>query len=231
MNELPPVSPLVKFVRKTTPLSRAREFIAGLAPKKIVPTLAGPPKLRNSLGQGRLGACVGFAFTHFLNTNVVTWYSYGYDYAVDLWEWAKDHDGIAGNEDDPSGGTYVWVAQRKLRKEGIISTSPFIVNEKDLREHLLTIGPAVLSIPWYSGFDVPTQGNGSRGLIKLSGSVRGGHAILVYWFNQKTNRYWLQQSWTGYAPFDKYNQIVEMSASDMRKLLNRGGFALGPTKL
>jgi len=230
----PPVSPEYLMVRKTTALSRAVELMADAAPLSAVPTSKHIPKphLRAPLAQEG-GSCTGFSFTNWLNTDTEKpWYNESNDLALQIYAWARDHDDIKSNDGNPEEGTYTWMVEKRLRQLKYIdqTDNSFVQYEKDLRKQIQTVGPVVLSMLWYSGFDVPDDNGG----IHLAGEIRGGHAILCFWFEPASNglpaRYYLFQSWKGYAPYDKFGQIVWIPASDMRRLLNRGGYGLAPTK-
>lgn len=222
----PDLLPAEKLLRKTTLMSQALAMVADISistPKAKFDI----PKLRPPMQQ--IGSsCVGFSLTNYLNTDTPRpFYNLGSDFAVELWKWAKKYDNDPDTDPaDPGDGTDVGAAGKRLKKLGYITKSaPFgIIYERELRKHILEVGPTVIAIPWFNGFDIPTDGTKGHGLIKLSGSMVGGHAILCYWFEK--NRYWLYQTWKGYGPYDKYGQIVEISAKDMKRLFNKGGYAM-----
>lgn len=237
----PPLMPVGSLTRKTTALSRATAMLADPAPIGLKAKV-GRPEHRASLSQGDKGACVGFSYANWLNmSNPKPWYNVKYDFALDLYRWARDHDMWPDNDGDDAQGTNPYDAERRLHQLKYTepaTRSAYLPYEKDLRKQILTVGPAVLALDWYSGFDVPDANGG----IHLNGYVRGGHAIPVFWFEPKGKvkingktvtlpaRYYLLQSWSGYGPYDKWGQVVWMPAADMRRVLNRGGTASAPIK-
>lgn len=230
--QLPALSPASLHVKPATTLGRLVKMARDVSIRKIPQTLNYPPKLRQAFSQGYVnGSCVGLSWTQWLNTSSVFWYNKAYQDALDLWNWCKVHEkqpasaNVGVSPDD---------AMLKLRNDGLLAIPLPVYDidlEVELRRQILNVGPVVFSLPWYSSFDTPVDGAGSRGRLQLNGDVRGGHAILCYWYDTTTNCYWWQQSWTGYPPYDKYNQIVEVPRAIVKKLMNRGAWAMGPTKV
>lgn len=230
----PPVDALDMHVRSTNAIGRLFALARDTAPVSAIKQTV-TVSIKPALGQGSTGGCVGFAFTHWLNakwTGGGPAYNKRSDFALQLYRANRDTDDSTSNDGDDSAGTYPFHAEQVLKSWGYLASvdRQDIALEKNLRSHLLTVGPVALSIAWYTGFDVPDANGG----IHLGGTIRGGHEILCYSFAEKTkslpSRYLLEQSWAGYAPYDKFNQLVWISAADMRRLLNRGGWAAAPVK-
>jgi len=245
----PPVPPPVQSreslgLRKTTALSRALSLLQDPAPVGLRPNHA-RPRHRTSLPQGNMGACVGFSFANLLNMDTPSpWYDVDAQFAIDLYRWARDHDLWTDNDGDDQAGTNTFEATRRLYQLKYASNHPingeiYLPFERDLRRYVLQTGPCVVALDWYSGMDSPDENGG----IHLSGYVRGGHAICTFWFAPKGEvkmpdgravelpaRYYMLQSWGGYPPFDRWGQVVWISAGDMRRLLNRGGYGTGIVK-
>jgi hypothetical protein len=56
----------------------------------------------------------------------------------------------------------------------------------------LTIGPIIVGINWFSGFDNPDN----DGLIKITGSIRGGHEICFDEVDSSNKLVWFRNSWS-----------------------------------
>lgn len=87
-------------------------------------------------------------------------------------------------------------------------------------------GPAMIGIPWYSGFDKPDT---KTGVVKLSGTVRGGHEIEVIGWDKDTGYFTLPQSWgeswTKFVPHACAGKggYFQISTPDMTRVLKEQG--------
>jgi hypothetical protein len=81
-------------------------------------------------------------------------------------------------------------------------------------------GPAVLGINWYSSMYSPVNG-----IVKISGSVVGGHAILANGVSIPKQQVRLHNSW---GPGWGNNGEAFISFADLGRLLNEGGEACIP---
>lgn len=225
----PTLSPVSLHQKPTTVLSRLKKRVTDISLTKITQTLNYPPHLGLPLAQGQLDACVGCSFTQWLNTSSVYQNNLTLTDAINLWNWCKVHE---GKTDADNVGVWPDDAYIRLKNEKLIVSYPDydIEYEKHLRKQILNVGPVVLSTPWYESFNTPVDGTATRGRLQLFGDIVGGHALLIYWYDTVTNCYWAQQSWVGYAPYDKYNQIVEIPRAIVKHLMLYGGFALNPVK-
>lgn len=83
----------------------------------------------------------------------------------------------------------------------------------------IRVGPVILGIDWYTGMDDPTD----RGVIRATGSIRGGHEIVCNGADVAAGMARLKQSWGrawgrhghAYLPF-----------ADLEKLIAEGGDVL-----
>ncbi len=125
-----------------------------------------------ALDQGHEGACVGFAWAGELAAspqraalvdNLFARRIYAEARRVDEWE-GEDYE-----------GTSVLAGAKVLRSWGWIGEYRWGFSVEDLRDAILTLGPAVIGIPWLSGMYAPRP----SGLLDVSGSQVGGHALLV----------------------------------------------------
>lgn len=137
-----------------------------------------PPK--TVLDQGREGACVGFGWTAELigspfpdpyvsedNANL---------YARGLYKRAQQIDEWPGEAYD---GTSVLAGAKVAQERGLIEEYRWAFSVEDLRDAVITTGPAVIGVPWYEGMYETRD----SGLVEVSGPVVGGHCIYIYGYH------------------------------------------------
>lgn len=88
----------------------------------------------------------------------------------------------------------------------------------------LQLGPVITGVDWFNGFDQP----GKRGLVEISGIVRGGHEFEVYGYDPLHDLVWCWQSW---GPKWGYHGRFCMTTNTWRELLARDGDVTVPTPL
>lgn len=139
--------------------------------------------------QGMTSSCVSYAFTHYLKDGPVTQPDHVPD-AFGLYrEFQKNDPWGARSTDD---GTTISAGAYTLRQKGFISSYYWTTDVDEIVRALLTVGPVVIGIPWYTGFYYP---NDKTGLLELSGRIEGYHAILINGVNRITRRVRLKNSW------------------------------------
>lgn len=135
---------------------------------------------RVPLDQGAEGACVGYAWTHeALATPVAVNLARlaiapmrdPDQFARETYRAAQRIDPWPGEDYD---GTSVLAGAKIMQQRGILKEYRWGFGVEDLVTGLLTTGPAVLGIPWFSGMYYAP-----RGILTKSGTVVGGHAILA----------------------------------------------------
>lgn len=139
------------------------------------------------LDQGREGACVGFAWVGELLTQPVApkvqpTEKLGNALASSYYKRAQKIDQWPGEDYE---GTSVLAGAKVMKEKGHIESYRWCFGIEDVRDALLTTGPVVIGIPWKSGM----YSTGKGGLVKVSGSNVGGHALVL----------------TGYDPFMTIN--------------------------
>jgi hypothetical protein len=131
--------------------------------------------------QGSEGACVGFAWMNEMLAKPVApekqppvslanslAYSYYRD-AQKIDEWpGEDYE-----------GTSVLAGAKIMQRNGYIKEYRWCFGVSDVRDAVISQGPVVTGIPWYSGMYQTSD----SGLVKVSGSKVGGHAIVITGYN------------------------------------------------
>lgn len=165
--------------------------------------------------QGQMPFCVGYSWVHFLEGAPITHnnipppvvdptYLYNEAQKVDEWE------GISYE------GTSVRAGAKVLQTLGFISNYNWAFDNETLLYTILEISPVVIGVNWYdSMFD-----SDSNGVIKVGGSIAGGHAILVDGVNTMTKKYRLKNSWG--KSFGR-NGFCYISFDDMSRLISEDG--------
>lgn len=132
------------------------------------------------LDQGQEGACVGFGFAHELIAVPRPVEGVTNQYAREELYW-----NIQRNDEWPGGsypgadpqyeGTSVLDGAKWMKSDGWYDEYRWAENERDLALALGHHGPAVIGVDWYEGMFEPDE----WGFLNLTGSVQGGHCILV----------------------------------------------------
>jgi hypothetical protein len=188
------------------------------------------------LDQHREGACVGFAWANeALSTPVRvdlarmahrpanifepgTLARWVYREALKIDEW----DG----EDD--AGTSVLAGAKVMKSLGVLKEYRWAFNIDELVDGIIAAGPAVLGIPWLEDmYEAP------GGVLKATGHIVGGHAILAYGYSMNDRRIdgengiLLHNSW-GLDWGLKGNAIIR--ETELAQLLAHQGEACIPTR-
>lgn len=171
-----------------------------------------------ALDQGTEGSCTGYAVAHEAAARPVEVAGITAAIAQEVYHRARQLDEWPGEDYD---GSSVRAAIKAGQERGWYKEYRWAFGEEDLALAIGYKGPAVLGIPWYSGMTKPDK----NGLIKLSGILQGGHAILCNGYNAETKTYRLHNSW-GESWGIKGECFI--SASDMAVLLKKKGEACIP---
>jgi hypothetical protein len=185
------------------------------------------------LDQGSEGACVGFGWTaealagpvHVNLKDVPAprapkepnkFANYVYKEAQKIDQWPGE------NYD----GTSVLAGAKVMSRYGIIHQYRWAFGINDVIGALMSQGPVVLGINWYSGmYSAP------GGRLGVFGNQVGGHAILAIGYNPSSQVFdgketiILQNSWGESWGVDG---IAEITVEDLDKLLREGGEACVP---
>lgn len=155
------------------------------------------------LDQGDLGSCTGNAAEAFAGTDLV------YEaipttvkarptgdatadekQAVALYSAATALDNVRGNYPPTDTGSTGLAVAKAAQKAGLVSGYQHAFS-LDTALKALAVSPLIVGVNWYEGFDNPN----SNGLVKISGSVRGGHEFLLYGINAEQQVVLARNSW------------------------------------
>jgi hypothetical protein len=180
-------------------------------------------KLDIRLDQGKEGACVGFGITHELAAapSPVPGLTAQYAREKIYWE-AQKIDGQPGGAYPGAvpvyEGTSVLAGLKTAQKLGWMDSYRWAFGIDDLILGVGHNGPAVLGIPWYQGMMTPD----SKGVIRPTGKLSGGHCILTRGVDVLHERFRLPNSWG--RPWGIDGECF-ISFSDMDRLLHDDGEA------
>lgn len=166
------------------------------------------------LDQGREGACVGFSFAHELAARPKV-KTVSESLAREIYREAQQLDQWPGHDYE---GTSVIAGAKALKARGYIREYRWAFGLSDLISAVGSVGPAVIGVNWYEGMFQPDR----NGFIKPTGSLIGGHAILVNSVSLKLKRFKLHNSWGADWGI---NGGCYLSFDDMNRLLNEDGEA------
>ncbi len=161
--------------------------------------------------QGKTGHCVGMGCGQWGNTLPVD----------DRWKVTDGHalyyesvriGGVPNSED----GAQVRWGLKALAKRDRVASYHLAASYAEALAWVRSAagGPCVIGINWMSGFDSPT----ASGLVHATGSVRGGHCLLMY--GATASYAYLLNSW---GPSWGCQGRCHASHADMAYIIDRGG--------
>lgn len=128
------------------------------------------------LDQDGWDACVGFAHVQAFNS-APTRHSLGNDYAIEVYKNATFIDEWPGDDWSTSGGTSVRAGAKEMQKRGHIPAYAFTRDIEELAVWVLSKGPVVIGVDWWSEMDNPIAADDYY--VHVQGHKVGGHAIVV----------------------------------------------------
>jgi hypothetical protein len=151
-----------------------------------------------NLDQGQTGTCVGHAWSNFLRCAPLqtltgpTPFSI-YRHAIVLDEWPDNDNEVEMPEDQLQSGTSVRAGAKAVTNLGRLKSYLWAFNLQPALEFVLTQGPCVLGINYYSSMFTPN----AEGIISITKNARveGGHAILWRGADTKRGLARLSNSW------------------------------------
>jgi hypothetical protein len=177
------------------------------------------------LDQGAEGSCVGHAWAHELIARPLVMASITQLFAVSVYHEAQRIDEWPGGSylgaSPRYEGTSVLAGAKVIQREGYIAEYRWAFGLDDRVLALGYKGPAVLGIDWHESMFDPD----ASGLLHVTGSAVGGHAILANGVSIAKRLVRLHNSW---GPDWGLNGEAFISFDDLRALLGRGGEACIP---
>jgi len=179
-----------------------------------------------SLDQGNTSACIGHAWRNFLRcapmktekSGPSAWDIYRGAVAVDEWDENDDEASLPDGDSGMDTGTSVRAGAEAVLKAGRLKSYLWAFDLQSLISWVLTQGPVVLGIDWYSSFNTPS----AAGIIKITpmARVEGGHAILCRGIDLTRSLALLTNSWgDGYG----ISGEVRIPLTDLERLLHQQG--------
>jgi hypothetical protein len=153
-----------------------------------------------ALNQGNTGTCVGHAWANFLRCAPLQTVKGApspfdiYRKAVTVDEWSSNDNEAKLPDRDPrlDDGTSVRAGAEAVTSFGRLHTYLWAFTLQPALEFVLTQGPVVLGVNWYSSFNP-----NSEGIIRIgpNAKVEGGHAVLWRGADTKRGLALLSNSW------------------------------------
>jgi hypothetical protein len=172
------------------------------------------------LDQQSEGACTGFSVAHEAIARPVLVKNVTNQTALDIYRRAKQLDEWPGEDYE---GSSVIAAIKAGREKKWYGEFRWAFGLDDLILAVGHKGPAVLGINWYNGmFDAD-----AKGFVSPTGSLAGGHAILVNGVNVKEQFFRLHNSW---GPSWGMNGECFITFNDLGQLLKEDGEACIPVQ-
>lgn len=173
------------------------------------------------LDQGNLGSCTGNAAVGVLGTTPF-FEAFGgnrpnldENLAVTLYSDATHLDPYPGTYLPTDTGSDGLSVAKAAKNNSLISGYLHATSLAEMQS-ALQVGPVIVGVNWYEGFDSPD----ANGLVKVSGSVRGGHEFEVVGLDVTKQLFHAVNSWgTSWG----VNGHFWFSFADMTRLLSEGG--------
>jgi hypothetical protein len=193
-----------------------------LVPETTTPTTAMWTRRVPVFDQGNTGSCTGNAAAGVLGTSPF------YETlpaglvddereAVSLYSAATALDDYPGTYPPTDTGSDGLSVAKAAQKAGLISGYQHITSVAAAQTAIIS-GPFIVGCNWWTSMDSP-DGNG---LVKVSGTVRGGHEFACHGYDATADLWWFTNSWgTGWGKDGKFC----MSSASFAKLLADQGDA------
>lgn len=176
---------------------------AGVVPKDVGYEIHIAP-----LNQGNLGRCVPTAGTAMLATDpfwdtlskelraMLTVPALAEEFAVQAYRDVTRLDPFSGAwepDDTGSDGLSLW---KLFQARGYVNGSEHVMGIEDAHAALQGTAeqpgrPFPIGIPWLSEMFQP----GADGVVKVNGTMQGGHEVLVYRYELARDLWWIRNSW------------------------------------
>jgi hypothetical protein len=180
------------------------------------------------LDQGPDGACVGFGISGELAsdpeiveniTNATAHAVYLNAQQIDEWP-GGEYPGATPQYE----GTSVLAGAKVAQNQGYYTSYLWAKTENDMAATVSNFGPVVIGVNWYEDMMDPD----TDGYLRPTGSVVGGHCVVVIGINAEEDYYTIRNSW-GQSWGD--NGEAKISREDMAYLISQDGDVMKPTRV
>jgi len=193
-----------------------------LVPETSTPTTAMWTRRVPVFDQGDTGSCTGNAAAGVLGTDpfYATLPAGLVDdegEAVKLYSAATALDDYPGTYPPDDTGSDGLSVAKAAQKAGLISGYQHITSVAAAQTAIVS-GPFIVGVNWYTSMDNPD----ANGLVKVSGSIRGGHEFECHGYDAAADLWWFTNSWgTSYGKDGTFC----MSSPSFARLLSEQGDA------
>ena len=170
--------------------------------------------------QGELGSCTGNGAVGVICTEPYRQAGVRYTEALarKVYGLATHMDTLTGVYPPDDSGSTVLGAMKALRDLKLAKGYHWCFGLDDVLKTLSTLGPVEVGLNWYEGFDKPD----AQGLVKIGGSVRGGHAFEILGVDAERKLVHAINSW---GPDWALHGRFSFSWKDLDRLLHEDGEA------
>ena len=170
--------------------------------------------------QGNTGSCTGNAAAGVLGTSpfyetLPAGLVDDESEAVSLYSAATKLDDYPGTYPPDDTGSDGLSVAKACKAAGLISGYTHITSVAAAQTAIIS-GPFIVGSNWYSSMDNPD----ASGLVKVSGSIRGGHEFECHGFDAQADLWWFTNSWG--TSWGKDGRFCMSSASFARLLSEQG---------
>lgn len=171
---------------------RSRNFPVSLPKGATIQTRTWVRTLK-AFNQGDLGSCTGNGAAGVVCTEPYRQPGVRYSEALarKIYSRATRDDTIVGAWPPKDTGSTVLGAMKALKDLKLAKGYHWCFGLDDVLKTLATLGPVEVGLSWYEGFDRPDKG----GLVKIAGTVRGGHAFELLGVDAEKKLVWAINSW------------------------------------
>lgn len=198
---------------------RSREYPVPLRAGAAIQTQLWSRTLK-AFSQGELGSCTGNGAVGVICTQPYRQKGVRYTEALarKVYSQATHDDTIVGRWPPKDVGSTVLGAMKALKQMGLAKGYHWCFSLEDVLKTLSTLGPVEVGLNWYEGFDKPD----AKGLVKVGGAVRGGHAFELLGVDAEQKVVWAINSW---GPDWGKQGRFSFSWKDLDRLLHEDGEA------
>jgi hypothetical protein len=198
---------------------RSRDFPVHLAKGATIQTRTWN-RIVKAFNQGELGSCTGNGAVGVVCSEPYRQAGVKYSEALarKIYSQATRDDTISGAWPPKDTGSTVLGAMKALRDMKFAKAYHWCFGLDDVLKTLSTLGPVEVGLSWYEGFDKPD----ANGLVKIGGSVRGGHAFELLGVDAERKLVHAINSW---GPDWALHGRFTFSWKDLDRLLHEDGEA------